>query len=128
MAAQDSAPARPQQRRLTKNILYALGILCIIPVLVFPYFGFLSTLNSNTVPGFREVPSSLRPAPTSFRRDPGEYVLDATWDVAAAPTTRHYNWVVSEVEGSPDGESPDLLHSPSPTHHTLSLNANAPNH
>lgn len=99
-----ATPARPQQRRLTKTILYGLGLLSATSLLVFLYSSFFSVLGPRPVPGFREVPSSPQPVPTSFRRDPGEYVLDATWDVAAAPTTRHYNWTVSEVEGNPDGE------------------------
>lgn len=109
-AYRKAIPTRPQ-RRLTRTILYGLGLLSIVSLLAFLYSSLFSVLSPSPIPGFREVPSSLQPAPAQFRRDPGEYVLDMTWDVAAAPTTRHYNWTVSEVDGNPDGEPPNLLHS-----------------
>lgn len=122
MAHEKATLARPQQRRLTRTILYGLGLLSTGSLLVFLYSSFSSALSPRPVPGFREVPSSPRPALTSFRRDPREYVLDATWDVAAAPTTRHYNWTISEVEGNPDGLFP-IYFIAYHQHHTLSLNA-----
>lgn len=104
---------RLRQRRWTRTILYGLGLLSIISLLAFLYSSS-SALSPRPVSGFREVPLS-QPAPPSFRRDPGEYVLDVMWDMAAAPTTRRYDWTISEVDGNPDGELPDFLHSLSPT-------------
>lgn len=39
----------------------------------------------------------------SWRRDPSEYVLDMSWDLNAAPTTRVYNLTVSNITAAPDG-------------------------
>ncbi|KAL1858719.1 hypothetical protein Plec18170_002925 [Paecilomyces lecythidis] len=39
-----------------------------------------------------------------WRRDISEYDLDMdSWDINAAPTTRNYNFVLSEVTAAPDG-------------------------
>ncbi len=43
----------------------------------------------------------------AWRQDPSEYVLDTKWDINAPPTTRHYDLVISEGQGWPDG-----MHSP----------------
>jgi FtsP/CotA-like multicopper oxidase with cupredoxin domain len=41
----------------------------------------------------------------SWRRNTSEYLLDTTtWDINAPPTTRQYNFTISEVQGYPDGE------------------------
>lgn len=50
-----------------------------------------------------EVESRPSATAAAFLRDSGEYVLDPTWDTGAAPTTRHYNWTISEIQGDPDG-------------------------
>jgi len=42
-----------------------------------------------------------------WRRDPLEYVLDRSWDINAAPTTRVFNLTVSEIQAAPDG---NILH------------------
>ncbi len=39
-----------------------------------------------------------------WRLDPKNYILDMSWDLNAAPTTRHYDLVISEGKGWPDGE------------------------
>lgn len=40
----------------------------------------------------------------AFTRRPGsEYVLTSDWDFNAAPTVREYHWIVSDMEGNPDG-------------------------
>jgi hypothetical protein len=39
----------------------------------------------------------------SWRRDPAEYILDMSWDINAAPTTRVFNLTVSEIQAAPDG-------------------------
>ncbi|KAL1963717.1 hypothetical protein VTN77DRAFT_7921 [Rasamsonia byssochlamydoides] len=40
----------------------------------------------------------------SWRRNTSEYLLDmTTWDINAPPTTRVYNFTISEIEGFPDG-------------------------
>ncbi|EGX93996.1 L-ascorbate oxidase [Cordyceps militaris CM01] len=42
-----------------------------------------------------------RPGPRL--RDPAEYILDMAWDFAAAPTTREYNWTITNAHLNPDG-------------------------
>ncbi|KAJ4145088.1 hypothetical protein LMH87_003948 [Akanthomyces muscarius] len=44
-----------------------------------------------------EIPSSPR------LRDPSEYILDMSWDHDAAPTTREYNWTITNADLNPDG-------------------------
>ncbi|KAB5517485.1 multicopper like protein [Coniochaeta sp. 2T2.1] len=44
-----------------------------------------------------------------WRLDPKSYILDTTWDLNAKPTTRHYNLVISEGQGWPDGVVRDML-------------------
>ncbi|OAA67579.1 L-ascorbate oxidase [Cordyceps fumosorosea ARSEF 2679] len=44
-----------------------------------------------------EMPSSPR------LRDPSEYILDMAWDFDAAPTTREYNWTITNADLNPDG-------------------------
>ncbi|TQV99751.1 hypothetical protein V2A60_005192 [Cordyceps javanica] len=44
-----------------------------------------------------EMPSSPR------LRDPSEYILDMAWDFGAAPTTREYNWTITNADLNPDG-------------------------
>ena len=39
-----------------------------------------------------------------WRLDPSSYVLNMSWDLSAAPTTRHYDFVITEGQGWPDGE------------------------
>ncbi len=39
-----------------------------------------------------------------WRLDPSSYVLNMSWDLAAAPTTRYYDFVITEGRGWPDGE------------------------
>jgi hypothetical protein len=39
-----------------------------------------------------------------WRLDPSNYVLNMSWDLGAAPTTRHYDFVITEGRGWPDGE------------------------
>jgi hypothetical protein len=42
---------------------------------------------------------------TSLRLDTKDYNLDMTdWDIAAPPTTRTYNFALSEIDAAPDGE------------------------
>lgn len=38
-----------------------------------------------------------------WRLDPKSYILDTSWDLNATPTTRHYDLVISEGLGWPDG-------------------------
>ena len=40
----------------------------------------------------------------AWRLDPSSYVLNTSWDLGAAPTTRHYDFVITEGRGWPDGE------------------------
>src|SRR4051812_35569774 len=41
---------------------------------------------------------------TPLRLDTKDYSLDMTdWDIAAPPTTRTYNFTLSEIEAAPDG-------------------------
>ncbi|KAH8902464.1 multicopper like protein [Coniochaeta sp. PMI_546] len=44
-----------------------------------------------------------------WRLDPKSYVLDDRWDLNAAPTTRHFELVISEGQGWPDGVVRDML-------------------
>ncbi|KAB5523108.1 multicopper like protein [Coniochaeta sp. 2T2.1] len=44
-----------------------------------------------------------------WRLDPKSYILDRDWDLNAKPTTRHYNLVISEGRGWPDGVVRDML-------------------
>ena len=39
----------------------------------------------------------------SWRRATEDYLLDMSWDINAAPTTRSYNLTVSEISIAPDG-------------------------
>ena len=39
-----------------------------------------------------------------WRLDTSQYVLDMNWDLHAAPTTRHYDFVITEGVGWPDGK------------------------
>lgn len=44
------------------------------------------------------------PTMPPWRRDMSEYDLDMdSWDIDAKPTTRNYNFVLSEVTAAPDG-------------------------
>ncbi|KAI5309701.1 hypothetical protein KEM55_002613 [Ascosphaera atra] len=51
--------------------------------------------------------STTNPAPAtqyeSVVRDAGDYVLGQDWNAHATPTTRSYNFTLSEVLGAPDG-------------------------
>lgn len=38
-----------------------------------------------------------------WRLDTSQYILDPKWDVQAPPTTRHYDIVITEGVGWPDG-------------------------
>lgn len=40
-----------------------------------------------------------------WRLDTSQYVLDLSWDLNAAPTTRHYDFAITEGQGWPDGAS-----------------------
>ncbi|KAK4234026.1 multicopper like protein [Achaetomium macrosporum] len=44
-----------------------------------------------------------------WRLDPNHYVLNMSWDTHAAPTTRHYDFVITEGRGGPDGVVRDML-------------------
>lgn len=50
-----------------------------------------------TVAPVHAVPSSPQ------LRDPSEYILDMSWDYNAAPTTREYNWTITNADLNPDG-------------------------
>jgi len=43
--------------------------------------------------------------PEEWRLDTKQYTLGMTWDLNAAATTRHYDLVISEGQGWPDGKS-----------------------
>lgn len=45
-----------------------------------------------------------------WRRDPQDYNLDMGWDLNAAPTTRLFNFTLTEIEAAPDGKE-SLLNS-----------------
>ena len=48
---------------------------------------------------------NISPGNESWRRNTSEYLLDmTTWDINAPPTTRVYNFTISEIEAFPDGE------------------------
>lgn len=47
------------------------------------------------------VAESIPPTPGS--RDPSEYVLDPTWDVAAGKSVREYHWTIRDAVFNPDG-------------------------
>ncbi|KAI9732621.1 MAG: hypothetical protein M1834_003957 [Cirrosporium novae-zelandiae] len=54
--------------------------------------------------GQSRAESHASKAVPSWRRSTLEYNLDiATWDFNAAPTTRVYNWTISEIDAAPDG-------------------------
>lgn len=36
-------------------------------------------------------------------RDPSDYILDLSWDFNAAPTTREFNWTITNADLNPDG-------------------------
>lgn len=44
------------------------------------------------------------PSPTQARLRPeDEYILDPSWNLNAAPTTREYNWIIDDHKLNPDG-------------------------
>lgn len=45
----------------------------------------------------------------SWRRATLDYSLDMTWDINAAPTTRVFNFTISEIQAAPDGVIRPLL-------------------
>lgn len=53
--------------------------------------------------------ASASPAPAvepSWRRNTSEYELDmTTWDINAPPTTRYFDFTLSQIQGSPDGKT-----------------------
>lgn len=39
----------------------------------------------------------------TFRRSSSEYIIDAHWNYNATPTTREYEWVITDIVANPDG-------------------------
>lgn len=44
------------------------------------------------------------PVVQEWRRGTLDYSLDPSWDINAAPTTRAYNFNISEIQAAPDGK------------------------
>jgi hypothetical protein len=65
--------------------------------------GGTSSLNSSAEDS--QASSNVQP----WRRNTEDYLLDfQNWDLNAAPTTRSYNFTVSEIAAAPDGMVPDI--------------------
>ena len=50
------------------------------------------------------TPSQASGTVESWRRDTLEYNLDMSWDINAPPTTRLFNFTMTEIQAAPDGE------------------------
>lgn len=73
-----------------------------------------SNTTTGSAPTGTPLPGSGGSSATSstlehWRLDPKSYILDTSWDLDAAPTTRHYELVISEGQGWPDGVIRDML-------------------
>lgn len=106
----ENAAATPGTPRLTRLasacvlrvLSHTLGLILLAFVLGIFLLGGLPAFEALRGPGFHvEKP---------FRRDPSDYVLDNGWDVHSTPTTRNYNWTISEIEAAPDGIIRSPLH------------------
>ncbi|SPQ18182.1 018d7d51-946b-47ca-b38e-41bb42f0dc64 [Thermothielavioides terrestris] len=62
--------------------------------------------SSSPLPGSGAAPNASL---EDWRLDPSHYVLDMAWDINAPPTTRHYDFVITEGRGWPDGVVRDML-------------------
>lgn len=105
------APAAPKTSR--KRLLVIVLLSIVLFVVIAPGLGLglglgLKHHGSNFAPSNgTSSPLAYNPplGNESWRRNPSEYILDTTtWDINAPPTTRAYNFTISEVEGFPDGE------------------------
>jgi len=94
-----SAPIRtPRLARLAsvlRALFHTLGLILLAFVLSVFLLGGLPAFEALRDPGLQ--------VEKSFRREPSDYVLDNGWDVHSTPTTRSYNWTISEIEAAPDG-------------------------
>jgi FtsP/CotA-like multicopper oxidase with cupredoxin domain len=71
----------------------AIGIvLCVI---------FL--IASGRISGFQITQEQTTTQQTGFRRLPSDYILSPDWDISENPTTRRYQWTISDEEVNPDG-------------------------
>lgn len=106
-----ATPGTPRLKRLAsvcvlRVLSHTLGLILLAFVLGIFLLGGLPAFEALRGPGSHvEKP---------FRRDPSDYVLDNGWDVHSTPTTRNYNWSISEIEAAPDGTpfSPPLSITP----------------
>ncbi|RDW87987.1 multicopper oxidase-2 [Coleophoma cylindrospora] len=75
-------------------------------------------LKHHTLGGSTHSSSSATPTPTTvvasdtiqpWRRNTQDYNLDMNWNNTAAPTTRVYNWTLTEIQIAPDGVERTVL-------------------
>jgi hypothetical protein len=107
-----SAWKRPSRLFIVGSI--ALFVLIVAVLGLGLGLGVVRHLRAVAQPPMRPTPPPLgSPLPGAgsgatvmedWRRDPSDYVLDMNWDVGAPPTTRHYNLIITEGVGWPDGE------------------------
>ncbi|RPB04170.1 hypothetical protein L873DRAFT_1667298 [Choiromyces venosus 120613-1] len=90
-----TTPQLTKLANVLRALLYTLGLISLAFILSVFLLGGL--------PAFETLRGSGFHLEKSFRRDPSDYVLGSGWDVHAAPTTRSYNWTISEIEAAPDG-------------------------
>lgn len=105
------APAAPKTSR--KRLLVIVLLSAVLSVVIALGLGLGLGLGLKHH-GSSFAPSNGTSSPVAYnpplgnepwRRNPSEYTLDTTmWDLNAPPTTRVYNFTISEVEGFPDGE------------------------
>ncbi len=120
----DAAASQPVKRDTPKRVSVVLivsGVVIFIVIALALGLGLglgLRHANSSTAtssspsagpsssptgaPQGTPVPGSASPL-EDWRLDTSEYVLDPTWNLNAPPTTRYYNFTISEGVGWPDG-------------------------
>lgn len=105
----DPKPAtKTSRKKLFLLVVISLSLFVILSIGLGAGLGLGLKHNGKSVPSSTSSPSPSAPATStlpSWRRDPSEYILDMdSWDINAPPTTRHFDFTVSEIEGYPDGE------------------------
>ena len=111
LLTKDIDETEPQQkggRRLSLGII--IGILVAIAVVLALALGLglglgLKKHHNNDNNDSNSNPTSSGTVPP-WRNSTVDYALDMSWDINAAPTTRTYNFTVSEVTLAPDGIYP----------------------
>ncbi|KLU86700.1 hypothetical protein MAPG_05712 [Magnaporthiopsis poae ATCC 64411] len=92
-------------------IVLSLGLKSGLKFRAAPLFGFVGPPN-HTRPAPPRLPGlPLQPGtPEEWRLNTDrEYLLDMAWDLNAAPTTRRYDFVITQGKAWPDGVVRDML-------------------